>query len=81
MNYPVPAGQEFLSRLHKNGQHYVPIVDSNIYAPDPKNASDVYEPFERGSSKNAFIRNGDEGFYYGTQWPGYAVHVPLISLH
>ena len=73
LNFPVDLGQEFLARLHANNQHYVPIVDANIYAPDPTNASDAYEPFERGSGLNAFIRNGDEGLYYGINWPGYSV--------
>ena len=45
LNYPVPAGKAFLERLHAAGQHYVPIVDSNIYAPDPTNASDIYDTF------------------------------------
>ena len=34
LNFPVSAGQDFLARLHAAGQHYVPIVDSNVYAPD-----------------------------------------------
>lgn len=39
------AGQEFLSRLHASGRHYVPIVDAAIYIPDPDNASDAYVIF------------------------------------
>ncbi|KAI9722871.1 MAG: hypothetical protein M1828_004437 [Chrysothrix sp. TS-e1954] len=73
LNFPVGAGQAFLSKLHAAGQHYVPIVDANLYAPDPTNKSDSYEPFERGADSNAFIRNGADSFYYGANWPGYSV--------
>lgn len=53
-------------------------MDSNIYAPNPTNASDTYEPFTRGESLNAFIRNGDEGLYYGDNWPGFSVWVDWL---
>ncbi len=39
-NYSV--GQQFLSSLHASGRHYVPIIDSAIYVPNPNNASDAY---------------------------------------
>ena len=35
------TGQQFLATLHANGQHYIPIVDSAIYVPNPANASDA----------------------------------------
>lgn len=74
LTFPVGEGQEFIGRLHAAGQHYVPIIDSNIYRPNPENASDAYEPFERGASLNAFIRNPDTGdFYTGDNWPGFSV--------
>ena len=34
-------GEEFLDRLHRSGRHYIPIVDSAIYIPNPDNASDA----------------------------------------
>lgn len=34
-------GEKFLAKLHANGQHYIPIVDSAIYIPNPTNASDA----------------------------------------
>lgn len=39
--FSIEEGQAFLQRLHDNGQHYVPIVDSAIYVPNPANASDA----------------------------------------
>ncbi|KAH8198352.1 hypothetical protein TruAng_007449 [Truncatella angustata] len=71
--YPVAEGQQFLARLHANGQYWMPILDPNIYAPDPTNATDAYAPYERGVAAQAFIRDGIDGFYYGDQWPGFGV--------
>lgn len=39
--YPYDIGEEFLSRLHADGQHYIPIVDSATYIPNPANKSDA----------------------------------------
>lgn len=39
--YPYSEGEEFLEKLHASGRHYVPIVDSALYIPNPKNASDA----------------------------------------
>ncbi len=39
-NYSV--GEKFLNSLHASGRHYVPIIDSAIYVPNPNNASDAY---------------------------------------
>ena len=79
LNYPVPAGQNFLKKLHDAGQHYVPIIDSNIYAPDPANASDIYATFSRGAALSAFIRNPDGTFYYGDNWPGFSVWPDFLT--
>lgn len=64
-------GAEFLSKLHANGQHYVPIVDSAIYHPNPENASDAYPVFDRGVEAGAFVQNPDGSIYIGSVWPGY----------
>ncbi|KAK1990425.1 family 31 glycosyl hydrolase [Colletotrichum falcatum] len=63
----------FLGNLHKNGQHFVPIVDSAIYAPNPGNESDAYATFERGVDADAFMLNPDGSLYIGEVWPGYTV--------
>jgi alpha-glucosidase len=52
-------GAKFLSQLHANGQHYVPIVDSAVYVPNPGNASDSYAPFNRGNATDSFMLNPD----------------------
>ncbi|KAH6718573.1 glycosyl hydrolases family 31-domain-containing protein [Leptodontidium sp. MPI-SDFR-AT-0119] len=59
-------GAQFLSKLHENGQHYIPIVDSAIYVPNPDNASDAYATFDRG-------------LYIGSVWPGYTVFPDWIG--
>ncbi|KAF2767294.1 hypothetical protein EJ03DRAFT_366085 [Teratosphaeria nubilosa] len=71
--FPVPEMQQFVATLHANGQHYVPIVESNTYAPNPDNASDVYAPWSRAADLGAFIRDPTTGgFYYGDNWPGFS---------
>ncbi|KAI0384220.1 glycoside hydrolase family 31 protein [Hypomontagnella monticulosa] len=79
VRYPYDEGAEFLSRLHENDQHYVPIIDSAIYAPDPTNASDAYPPFNRGLEKDAFLLNPNGSIYIGAVWPGYTVFPDWIG--
>lgn len=67
------AGRAFLQRLHDRGQHYVPIIDAAIYAPDPGNASDAYQPFTDGNDTDSFLLNPDGSVYIGAVWPGYTV--------
>jgi alpha-glucosidase len=71
-NFPIPEGRKFIASIHANHQHYVPIVDANIYAPNPGNLSDAYSTFTRGASVNAYIREDQTSFYYGDQWPGFS---------
>ncbi|KAK1757356.1 alpha-glucosidase [Echria macrotheca] len=77
--YPYDEGAQFLSKLHANGQHYVPIVDSAIYAPNPDNPLDAYAPYDRGLDANAFVLNPDGSVYYGAVWPGYTVFPDWIG--
>ncbi|KAE8441776.1 hypothetical protein EG329_004334 [Mollisiaceae sp. DMI_Dod_QoI] len=72
-------GAQFLSQLHANGQHYIPIVDSAIYVPNPENASDAYPIFDRGNASDAFMLNPDGSLYIGEVWPGYTVFVDWIG--
>lgn len=72
-HYPTAEGQAFLKALHDRGQYYIPILDPNIYAPDPSNASDAYAPYEHGAQLEAYLRNGNDSFYFGAEWPGYSV--------
>lgn len=64
-------GARFLGKLHANHQHYVPIVDSAIYAPNPENASDAYPTFDRGVQADAFMYDAEGDLYIGAVWPGY----------
>lgn len=77
--FSVPEGMEFLSRLHANGQHYVPIVDSAIYDPNPEIPSDAYPTYNRGAKMNAFMLNPDGTEYIGDVWPGYTVFPDWIG--
>lgn len=69
-NYPVAEGKAFLERLHANGQYWLPILDPNIYVPDPTNASDAYATYNRGKELDIYIKNGTED-YTGILWPGF----------
>jgi len=71
--FSIEQGQQFLSRLHANGQHYIPIVDSAIYRPNPENASDAYDTYTRGADLDVYMRNPDGSEYIGSVWPGYTV--------
>ncbi|KAH9214809.1 glycoside hydrolase family 31 protein [Leptodontidium sp. 2 PMI_412] len=72
-------GAQFLSKLHENGQHYIPIVDSAIYVPNPDNASDAYATFDRGNATDSFMLNPDGSLYIGSVWPGYTVFPDWIG--
>ncbi|CAK1357391.1 Alpha-glucosidase [Cercospora beticola] len=71
--FPYAEGQEFLSRLHAAGQHYIPIVDAAIYIPNPNNASDNYSIYTDGNDRGVFLSNPDGSQYIGSVWPGYTV--------
>ncbi|KAK0793754.1 hypothetical protein LTR75_011022 [Friedmanniomyces endolithicus] len=78
-HYDIGPGQVFLDRLHANGQYYMPILDPNIYVPNPANASDAYPTYNRGAELQAYIRNGNDSFYYGVEWPGFSVFPDFIT--
>ena len=72
-------GEIFLSALHASGKHYIPIIDSAIYVPNPSNTSDNYSTFDNGNATDAFITNPDGSLYIGDVWPGYTVFPDWIS--
>lgn len=72
-HYDLPEFKAFLDKLHANGQYYAPILDPNIYVPNPDNASDAYSTYDAGAAVNAYIRNGNDSFYIGVEWPGFSV--------
>ncbi|KXX75580.1 Alpha-glucosidase [Madurella mycetomatis] len=73
VQYSYDEGAEFLAKLHTNHQHWIPIVDAAIYAPNPENPDDAYPPYDRGVEAKAFFLNPDGSIYYGAVWPGYTV--------
>ena len=79
VRYGYAEGKTFLDQLHANGQHYIPIVDSAIYVPNPQNASDAYPPFNRGNDSGSFMTNPDGSLYIGEVWPGYTAFPDWLS--
>lgn len=77
-HYDVDPGKDFLDRLHAAGQYYLPILDPNIYVPNPNNASDTYPTYDRGAELNAYLRNGNDSFYIGVEWPGFSVFPDFV---
>ena len=79
IRYSYNEGKTFLSNLHASGRHYIPIVDSAIYVPNPTNTSDNYSTFDNGNATGAFITNPDGSLYIGDVWPGYTVFPDWLS--
>ena len=72
-------GDNFFKKLHDGGRHFIPIIDSAIYIPNPQNASDNYSTFDRGEAVGAFLTNPDGSIYIGAVWPGYTVFPDWLS--
>ncbi|XP_057527685.1 alpha-glucosidase-like [Amaranthus tricolor] len=68
VNFPRKNMQQFLNKLHSNGQRYVPILDPGI------NTNKSYGTFVRGIQANVFIKR-DGKPYLGSVWPG-PTHYP-----
>ena len=79
VRFSYSEGETFLSRLHASGRHYIPIIDSAIYVPNPNNASDNYSTFDNGNMTGSFITNPDKSLYIGAVWPGYTVFPDWLS--
>lgn len=78
--YPLEKFQSFLDDLHKNNQHYVPIVDAAIYVPNPNNKTDnEYDVFHYGNETDVFLKNPDDSLYIGAVWPGYTVFPDFLA--
>lgn len=78
--YPEDDFQDFLSELHDNHQHYVPIVDAAIYHPNPNNKTDDnYTTFHEGVDQDVFLKNPDGSMYIGAVWPGYTVFPDFLA--
>lgn len=71
--FPYDEGKTFIDGLHANGQHYVTIVDSALYIPNPDNASDAYSVYSSGHELDVFMKNPDGSEYIGAVWPGFTV--------
>lgn len=76
VTFPYSEGKVFLDKLHAAGKHYIPIVDSAIYVPNPTNGSDAYPPFDAGNDTGSYLLNPDGSLYIGDVWPGFVRCIP-----
>ena len=63
-NFPVDEVKSFVDTLHKQGQHFVPIIDPGIMV------YPGYEAYEKGMQEDIFIKDVTGGYYLGQVWPG-----------
>lgn len=70
VNDPIrfPVNNSFIPQLLASGRHWIPIIDSALYIPDPTNATDAYSPYNRGHEAGAFMLNPDGSEYIGAVW-------------
>jgi len=49
----------------------MPILDPNVYVPDPTNGTDANPIYDHGDALGLYMRkgNGDDGYHIGDQWP------------
>lgn len=79
LRFGYEQGEAFLEKLHGNNQHYVAIVDSAVYIPNPENATDAYSIYDDGHELDVFLKNPDGTEYIGAVWPGYTVFPDWLS--
>ncbi|OJD35735.1 alpha-glucosidase [Diplodia corticola] len=77
--FPLEEGVQVLKRLHDGGRHFIPIVDSALYIPNPDNKTDAYDTYSRGHESDVFLKNPDGSEYIGAVWPGYTVFPDWLS--
>lgn len=56
-----------MNGIHKNKQHYIPIIDAAIGKPAQ---GDKYMSYDRGTEMNVWIKNDDGKEFIGGAWPG-----------
>lgn len=73
VTFPPSGVKDFFDYLSGNNQHFVPIVDSAIYIPNPNNASDAYDTYKRGNASGSFMTNPDGSQYVGRSFRVFSI--------
>ncbi|KZS93448.1 hypothetical protein SISNIDRAFT_507539 [Sistotremastrum niveocremeum HHB9708] len=71
VSFPGSEVRAFIQELKANNQHYIPIVDAAVAK--QVNATDIYDPYTKGTEQKVFVTNPDGSEYVGQVWPGYTV--------
>lgn len=56
---------KFVEELHKNGMHYIPLIDPGISASEVKGS---YVPFDKGLAMDIFVKNSSGLPFVGKVW-------------
>lgn len=72
VKFPLDKMQEFLTKLRKNGQRYVPILDPGI------KTNESYGTFIRGMQSDVYIKR-DAKPYLGSVWPGHVYYPDFLD--
>ncbi|KAH6907030.1 alpha-glucosidase [Coprinopsis sp. MPI-PUGE-AT-0042] len=67
--FPMNRMQEIVNHLHTNNQHFITMTDPAVgYLPEEE-----YEPLDRGSEMDVWLKNQNGSYHYGLVWPGVTV--------
>lgn len=68
-SFPQEEVSSFVDGLHKNGMHFVPIIDPGIMV------ESGYDAYDKGVKQDIFVKDLSGNYYLGQVWPG-PVHFP-----
>ncbi|KAL3284606.1 hypothetical protein HHI36_018760 [Cryptolaemus montrouzieri] len=55
----------FVEDLHKNGMHYIPLVDPGVSGSEPIG---TYPPYDEGVKMDIFVKNSSDQIFIGKVW-------------
>lgn len=56
---------EFVEELHRNGMHYIPLIDAGVSGTEPKGS---YVPYDEGVREGIFVKDSNGSPFQGKVW-------------